>query len=685
MASRIAALYVDLQLNTAKFFDSLDKSRSKSTLFGVAVGNILSGVAASAANMAVRVATSVPRAFLAAADSADQLFKSSQKIGISVEALSGLKHAAELSGVAFEQMETGVARLSRSMRDSLSGSNEAAKAYRALGVEVKNSDGTLRASEDVLRDLADRFSKMPDGANKTALAMTVLGRAGADLIPFLNQGAAGFDRMMQEAQKLGLVISTETAKAAEEFNDNLERLGKVTTGFANSLATAGLPALVSFTNFLTESAGGLGVFRDAIGLTFLPIKGLLELLTMLGGTAEMSGLRIKQLGGAAVLALRGDLELIPELWKQSQAEVDAVAERMLKTLAEISGVKPLDAIANDAKKGGAEIAEQLVENLKRQIKAGQAELDKLELRPRLLTGEIEKQVKDLGGLLDLDVTIKVPEADLSKFTAGWMETSLLMDGIREDMTLTTDAIEFLQTRQAAWNKTIEDLGLIQPELAKVEEGTWRISERGKEAGEAFEQLSHTITAGFEDAIVSGKGFRGILAGILEDIGKIILRATITGPEGVLGKILSVTLGSLFGGGGGGGGKTPTHIFGPGFAEGGFVGTSAGALPAILHAGEFVLQRAAVQRLGIPALEKLNLGVKLPEFQFGGPVAPGMLIPSMSGQAVPGGTVVNEIYNIDARGADAGVEQRVRRAIQFAHADAVKRSVALSREIALRTP
>ena len=141
-----------------------------------------------------------------------------------------------------------------------------------------------------------------------------------------------------------------------------------------------------------------------------------------------------------------------------------------------------------------------------------------------------------------------------------------------------------------------------------------------------------------------------------------------------------------------------------FDEGGFVGTDDRAFPALLHPGAFVMQRTAVDRLGVPTLERLNhLKMKLPKFETGGPVSPGhdyitaerkleMFLPSRvqiaSGSATKasgGGVVINQKIEIDARGAEAGVEKRIRREVQFAHADAVQRAVAVTRELALRTP
>jgi hypothetical protein len=65
----------------------------------------------------------------------------------------------------------------------------------------------------------------------------------------------------------------------------------------------------------------------------------------------------------------------------------------------------------------------------------------------------------------------------------------------------------------------------------------------------------------------------------------------------------------------------------------------------------------------------------------------MFVPSTSGTIVPnqkltgGGTVV---YNIDARGAQAGVSNEIRRALRETEDRAVKRSIATQHEMTLRT-
>ena len=113
--------------------------------------------------------------------------------------------------------ETLIKKLATGMLEAATGSEASAQNFEALGVAVQNQDGTLRDSEQVLLDLADRFQAMPDGAEKAALAVDIFGKAGAEMIPFLNQGREGIGALKQEAAELGLQLSADTAAQTQRL------------------------------------------------------------------------------------------------------------------------------------------------------------------------------------------------------------------------------------------------------------------------------------------------------------------------------------------------------------------------------------------------------------------------------------------------------------------------------------
>lgn len=186
-------------------------------------------------------------------DMADATAKMSQRLGISVEQLSEYRHIAELSGTSFETLAKGVQILSRNMVDTSQGTGEAKEAFKALGINVKETDGKLKDSNTVLLEVAEKFSKVDDGAAKTALAMKIFGKSGAELIPMLNEGKERLAELGAEADKLGIKMSSEMAAAAEEVNDNLDRMKAAATGVAIQLVQELLPALNATTSAVVEA------------------------------------------------------------------------------------------------------------------------------------------------------------------------------------------------------------------------------------------------------------------------------------------------------------------------------------------------------------------------------------------------------------------------------------------------
>lgn len=204
------------------------------------------GVSLSAASFVAMVKGAI--------DAADELNKLSQKIGISVEALSTLRFAAQLSDVSLETLQKGIKGLSQAIVEAGSGVGDGAAVFQALGISVKNADGTLASTESVLLKVADVFANLEDGAVKTALAVKLFGKSGMEMIPFLNQGAAGITLLTSEAERLGLRLDTETARAAENFNDNLTALKASSSALGISLAKDLLPEFTNITNAMREAA-----------------------------------------------------------------------------------------------------------------------------------------------------------------------------------------------------------------------------------------------------------------------------------------------------------------------------------------------------------------------------------------------------------------------------------------------
>ena len=244
MSQALGSLLVEIGASTARLEKDLAKTRQDFDRWGSSMTTIAKGIGVAIGGaLSIAAATRMVKETI---DIADSMAKLSQSIGVAVEDLTAYRHAANLSGTSIESLGNALGRLSANISDTAKGTGEAKDAFAALRISVKNADGSLKDTDAIVEEVADRFARMKDGAEKTALAMKLFGKSGKELIPMLNQGAAGIRGMKDEAARLGLVISTETAKAAEKFNDDLTRLSAAVDGLKNKIVAGMLPALASW-------------------------------------------------------------------------------------------------------------------------------------------------------------------------------------------------------------------------------------------------------------------------------------------------------------------------------------------------------------------------------------------------------------------------------------------------------
>jgi len=262
----IAEFSIDLNANLAKFEAGMNRAAKISEDQAKRIDAAMSGLKSTIEGLGIAaLVASQINGVKAAIDTLDKLDDLSEKFGIAAKDLSAYRYASEVAGTSTEAFAQGLNLLSRNMAAAAGGSKEQAAAFKAVGVSVKDANGKLRSADDVLLDLADRFSSYEDGAGKAALAQDVFGKSGAELIPLLNKGRDGITELRTEAEKLGAVYGSDVAKAAGDFNDNLTKLKLAAEGAKVSIAGDLLPALVDLTNtFIKARVDGLGPFQASL-------------------------------------------------------------------------------------------------------------------------------------------------------------------------------------------------------------------------------------------------------------------------------------------------------------------------------------------------------------------------------------------------------------------------------------
>lgn len=281
----------EIKVNIGVDTDSLQKGLTDATnklaRFGKQAG---AAIAVAGTGAAVGLAALTK----AAIDNADALDNMSQRVGVSVEALSRLQYAAKLSDTSIESLQTGFRTLANNM---VAGSD----AFAKLGISITNTDGSMRSSVDIFSEIADRFAGMEDGALKSALAVDVFGRSGLDLIPMLNAGSAGLAEFARQSDQVGYTLSTQAASGAAQFNDTLDRIGLTMNGVVNKVMVAALPALQSLADTLAspEFAVAAGTLASNVINALNAILVVTEKVTnaidqIFGGPSKLSTSQLKK-------------------------------------------------------------------------------------------------------------------------------------------------------------------------------------------------------------------------------------------------------------------------------------------------------------------------------------------------------------------------------------------------------
>lgn len=191
------------------------------------------------------------------ADYSDQIADMAGRTGASVKFLSELGYAAKMSGSELSAIEPAIRNMQKGLASGTSN-----KILEKLGLDAK----TLRqgSPETQFLAIADAISKLESPAMRTAMAMSIFGKSGTALLPLLNEGSAGIERMRQDARDLGISLDNEAASKAGLFNDALDRIGFAMQGVANVIGNAVAPLLTWLAEAMIEQVAGLGKWLSGV-------------------------------------------------------------------------------------------------------------------------------------------------------------------------------------------------------------------------------------------------------------------------------------------------------------------------------------------------------------------------------------------------------------------------------------
>lgn len=190
------------------------------------------------------------------ANAGDEMQKMALRTGLTAQALSEFKFAAEISGTTIETFEKGMKTLAKRISDARFGLQSYVRIFEELNIEFQDAEGNLREVDDVFLDIVNSINQLSTETEKAALAQELLGKAGTQLLPLIKAGKDGIQELREEAVKLGITFSDIEAEQSAEFIDAMTRVKGALTGLTRALAIDLIPAFTQLldgvTTFITE-------------------------------------------------------------------------------------------------------------------------------------------------------------------------------------------------------------------------------------------------------------------------------------------------------------------------------------------------------------------------------------------------------------------------------------------------
>lgn len=281
-------------------------------------------------------------------EQADALAKQSGALGVSAEELQGWQWAAKLSGSSAEEFSAAFTKFTRNVNEaSDSAAGPAAKAFKELGVSIKDASGQLGAPIDLLDGVVAGLENIQDPAKRTAVVMDLFGRSGARLLPLLSEGPEGIKKLRAEVGELGATFDSAFLDNAQEVNDNVDRLKLGFRGLAIQVIGPMLPELVELTHGAIAVSKGFVAWIKQTNVTrgVVTALGIKALPLVIGGLKTLGSVALRTVAPFLLLEdavgfLAGDDSVIGEALDKifGSGTGDAARKELLQWFTDVKNV-----------------------------------------------------------------------------------------------------------------------------------------------------------------------------------------------------------------------------------------------------------------------------------------------------------------------------------------------------------
>lgn len=407
---------------------------------------------------------------------ADALKHSAESIGITTDELQKFQYVARLMQIPVQQITVAMRYFNRAVGEASFGGKAAATAFGRLGMKIRDGQGNIRPTDELLFEFADKLHAIPNEAQRTALAMRTLGRGGTAMLPALQEGSAALREMFADIEELGGGFDEDFINKAHEVVRQQQRLNM---GWRTMVAAIGKVLLPVMAQWLQRSIKTVKNLIDFAHHTYFVRTALLALAsaTVIFALKKLFDLfaPAKTTVAEFMLSLLNNLPLVilaglaliaylafDELFTGLKGGKTIIGDFLDSIGGAGTGKKFFDDL-REALKGVSDALGPLADNF---MKAGAAFIISFVDN---MPGFIRFNIKLFGGLAQLIGTVITGVQTLGALTKGaWMGLGNLMLGDTKNAGKAIDeAGDKAFALNAAWEKTMKTVKAVMDVADKI--------------------------------------------------------------------------------------------------------------------------------------------------------------------------------------------------------------------------
>ncbi len=268
-----------------------------------------------------------------------------QITGTTTQEIQRLQYAAKVTGGSAEGLSMALRRLSVSAKDASMGGAESNLAFSQAGISIYDSTGKLKNASILMKEMAATFKTMPDGPEKTALAIRLMGRGGAELIPMLNRN---LKELGDQGERVGAVMSKVEIENGKKFGERFNEIKAIFEGVLDTLGNKLIPVFIELMDNLKawyyankaiidqDINEFIMAMVDSLRFAWAFSKFLFDAVkTLTGGFGALSTVLVIVVGLFAAFStantINAMLSMLPIIWKVVAALQAVIAGEAMAT------------------------------------------------------------------------------------------------------------------------------------------------------------------------------------------------------------------------------------------------------------------------------------------------------------------------------------------------------------------